>query len=528
MLAANIGAGSTVGATGLGYRDGVAAWWWVGSAGFGSIVLAIWIGPAIRRLAAEHDLRTVGDFLELRYSSSVRAVVSLLLWIGSLSILAGQLIAVAWILNVVTGLPKAGGCLIAGIVVTIYFTAGGLLTSAWVNMVQLTVKLAGFAIALPLALAAVGGWSAVRAVQAHNPAYWNPWHGGASGWMYLAMLGPAFVISPGLLQKIYGARDDRAVRLGVGANAIGLLLYAPIPPLMGMIARARFPALASNELALPTILMYGVPPIIGSIGLAAVFSAEISAADAVLFMLTTSLSKDLYSALRQSGGRRSANDDGDARGRCRLGDDRRRAGDRVAVGHRRAEHLLHAARRQPVRADHRRAVLAARVDGRSARRDRLRRRGDAGRAARDRRRRVRLDDAGDDRTGRGRRGVLRRARRPGSRRSRAGGPFAAVVGRAFQARRQGTSYMTSGLFSLAGKTAAVIGAGSGIGEAVAVGAAAQGATVVCLDMNEAAATAVAVEDRGRGDVGGARHPRREGRQRRLRRRRRARTGGSTS
>ncbi len=40
--------------------------------------------------------------------------------------------------------------------------------------------------------------------------------------------------------------------------------------------------------------MYGVPPIIGSIGLAAVFSAEISAADAVLFMLTTSLSKDLY------------------------------------------------------------------------------------------------------------------------------------------------------------------------------------------------------------------------------------------
>src|SRR5437773_1720101 len=67
MLAANIGAGSTVGATGLGYRDGVAAWWWVGSAAAGSFVLAWWIGPAIRRLAARHDFRTVGDFLELRY-----------------------------------------------------------------------------------------------------------------------------------------------------------------------------------------------------------------------------------------------------------------------------------------------------------------------------------------------------------------------------------------------------------------------------------------------------------------------------
>jgi Na+/proline symporter len=35
------------------------------------------------------------------------------------------------------------------------------------------------------------------------------------------------------------------------------------------------------------------PPLIGAVGLAAVFSAEISAADAVLLMLTTSLSRDL-------------------------------------------------------------------------------------------------------------------------------------------------------------------------------------------------------------------------------------------
>ena len=32
MLAANIGAGSTVGATSIGYSAGISAWWWVGSA----------------------------------------------------------------------------------------------------------------------------------------------------------------------------------------------------------------------------------------------------------------------------------------------------------------------------------------------------------------------------------------------------------------------------------------------------------------------------------------------------------------
>ena len=60
MLAANIGAGSTVGATALGYGNGIAAWWWVGSAAFGSIVLALLIGPAIRREADPAGAETCG------------------------------------------------------------------------------------------------------------------------------------------------------------------------------------------------------------------------------------------------------------------------------------------------------------------------------------------------------------------------------------------------------------------------------------------------------------------------------------
>src|SRR5512142_530817 len=66
-LAANIGAGSTVGATGIGFSNGLSAWWWVGSAAIGSAVQAIWIGPRIRRIAEQHELRTVGDYLEFRY-----------------------------------------------------------------------------------------------------------------------------------------------------------------------------------------------------------------------------------------------------------------------------------------------------------------------------------------------------------------------------------------------------------------------------------------------------------------------------
>jgi solute:Na+ symporter, SSS family len=143
-------------------------------------------------------------------------------------------------------------------------------------------------------VARIGGLHALSAVRSDDPAYWTFWQLGQPGIMSLALLTPAFIVSPGLLQKIFGARDDRAVRIGVGLNALGLFLFAAIPVVLGIATRLLFPDLALPDQALPTILLRAVPPLVGAIGLAAVFSAEVSAADAVLFMLTTSLSQDLY------------------------------------------------------------------------------------------------------------------------------------------------------------------------------------------------------------------------------------------
>ena len=289
FLAANIGAGSTVGATGLGYVYGIGAWWWVGCAGIGSFILANTVGPKIWTLAAKNGWRTVGDFLDYRYHRSVRGLIALLLWMGTLMILAGQLIAISQILEVVVGLPKWQGCWIGGIVVTAYFAAGGLMTSARVNVIQLSVKLTGFALAVPFGIAAAGGWSALEpAIHASSPL-------GARGVLsYIAILVPSFIISPGLIQKLYGARSARAVRIGVNWNALGLIVFAFAPAILGVIAHSRYPALTNRELALPMVMTRLMPGWLGLLTLAAVFSAEVSTSDAILFMLSSSLSVDLY------------------------------------------------------------------------------------------------------------------------------------------------------------------------------------------------------------------------------------------
>ena len=296
ILASNIGAGTTVGATGLAYQQGLSAWWWNGAAGIGSLFLGLWIGPKIWRLATEHGFYTAGDYLEFRYGPAVRGIVASLIWLGTLAILAGQLIAGAAVLSVVADIPKPAGALIGAAIMTIYFVAGGLLSSAWVNVIQLVVLIGGFIVAVPLLSGALGGFAAIGAVPPPHDGYWDVMYsaGAGSGWAYVALLTPAFIISPGLIQKVYGASSVRTVRVGVTSQGVAQMLFGFIPVFFGVAAYAAGIRVESRDLVLPTVLAQELPVFIGALGLAAVFSAEVSTCDAILFMLSTSLSKDLY------------------------------------------------------------------------------------------------------------------------------------------------------------------------------------------------------------------------------------------
>ena len=302
LLAANIGAGSTVGVTGLAFRYGVSSWWWIGCSGLGSLILALVVGPKIWEAGKKYNLYTMGDYLDLRYARVFRAITSTMMAVGTLALFSGQLIGIAWILDVVAGIDKIYGIIIGAVVVTLYFSAGGLRSAAIVNIVELVVILVGFLVAAPFALSYVGGFSGLQSTIAQNmnnsvqtSAYFA-WDGIGYTTIigYFLMLTPAFCISPGLVGKVYSAENTRVVKIGTLLNGIVQLLFAFLPLIIGMCAYAAFPGLENPELALPMAMKEMMPFGIAALALAAIFAAEISTADTVLFMLATSISKDLY------------------------------------------------------------------------------------------------------------------------------------------------------------------------------------------------------------------------------------------
>ena len=256
--------------------------------------LCLLVAPRLWRAATEHDFYTTGDYLEFRYGTSVRCVASLLVGLGTPALLAGQLIAGAAILNVLTGVPRWAGALIGGGIMTVYFTAGGLIGSARVNILQLAVMMTGFALALRSRSdesAASGRLVERRCRRRSSTSRTQPGLVPAGRcWCCSRRRSSSLRDHP----EVMGRPQRTCAAYRIALNAGVLMLFAFVPVVMGMIARVAMPGIESGDAVLPRVLLEQLPVWLGALALAAVFSTEVDTCDAILFMISTSASKDLY------------------------------------------------------------------------------------------------------------------------------------------------------------------------------------------------------------------------------------------
>jgi SSS family transporter len=296
LAATQISAGTVVGTLGRHYLTGVSFWWiWLG-VWAGWLVSAFFVAPRLRRFGA----LTVPDYIGARFGSEgVRVAVAALIIITNSVILVAQFQASGEIARAVFGMPALAAMLAIVASTAVYSMLGGVRSSSYIELIQALIMVVGLAVAVPVLLYRLGGVAV-----AHD--FLGSLDGRLLGWYYgpreIAALAIAFsfsiAVSPYELTRFYSMRDERTVQRAIGVSIgfqalIGLAVLA-----LGLLTRALFPTLLSEDQASSVMAYEVLPPIIAALLLVAMLSAIMSTVNSILLVTGAAISHDLYGKLR--------------------------------------------------------------------------------------------------------------------------------------------------------------------------------------------------------------------------------------
>ncbi|MFG1955783.1 sodium:solute symporter [Micromonospora sp. NPDC048830] len=288
LAATEIGGGSSVGVAAKAHGDwGLSAGWYVVSAGIG-ILLVTLIAPALRRSMAT----TVPEILARRYGKGSQTVTSVVSVVSLTALTAVQITATATIASVLGGVEMRTAIVITGIGTIIYTWLGGMWSVTLTDFVQFFLIVFGFAIAVPFALNAAGGWASVAERLPEGQLGFTK-----IGWPTIVGLVVLYFMtfSTGqeAVQRYFSAKSVKAAVLGSLLCGVFMSVYAFIPAIIGLIAKAEYPDIVSNN-ALVQVSVGLLPPLLAGLLLSAVISATLSSASGDMLGAATVYVKDIH------------------------------------------------------------------------------------------------------------------------------------------------------------------------------------------------------------------------------------------
>lgn len=300
LAATHTSAGTFIGTIGVMYTAGWSFGWLVLS-----IPLAYWFMAAVLapRFTRIREL-SLPAFIETRYySRRLRGLAAAVILIATVVYIQAQIVAGGLVANVVFGIPRGWGMAGFTAILIAYTVVGGMIAVVYTDFFQLAVMSFGVTAAVPLAVSRAGGWEALfTRVQAVNPLVFE-WGGLAPALLFT--MGMAFflgsVATPEKLTRLYAMKDMVTVRRAIlltilVTTGINLLVF-----LLALVAITLFPALPTGDLAMPMIARTVLPPVLGTIVLAAITSAMMSTVDSLLIVAGSALSFDIYGTLVNPG-----------------------------------------------------------------------------------------------------------------------------------------------------------------------------------------------------------------------------------
>ena len=291
LSANNIGGGSTTGLAGKAFTSwGMSAVWYVLAASIAMIPLA-YFAPKIRKTMAVTIPEVVGRRFG-KFSSGFSAVLNIL---ALFCLTSSQIAASGSVVSVLTGIDTRICLLIAGLVVILYTTFGGMIADQISDLVQFIIIFFGLAIATPFVIKGCGGWSTIASKLPGDQLSFTK-----IGWVaiigYIFNYFCTFLSGPEMISRFESAKDEKTAQRASLVSAVLMAAMAIFPTLLGLAALSVSDTLGniSSNSAMMAVTQTYAPTIITGIVSAAIISATMSSADSNLLCMSTMIINDLY------------------------------------------------------------------------------------------------------------------------------------------------------------------------------------------------------------------------------------------
>ena len=293
LSANNIGGGCTTSLAQKAFGDwGISACWYVLACSIAMIPLA-YFAPKIRKTMAITIPEVVGRRFG-KFSSNFTAILSVL---SLFCLTSSQIAASGTVINVLTGIPMNVCLVVAGLVIILYTTMGGMIADQISDLVQFLIILVGLAVATPIVLHDCGGWAAISAkLPAAKLSFTQ------IGWAtiigYIFNYFCTFLAGPEMVSRFETAKDEKTARNAAFLSAVLMAAMSIFPTLLGLAAFAlkdNLPGLAENgSNAMMVVTGAYAPGVVTGLISAAIICATMSSADSNLLCMSTMIINDIY------------------------------------------------------------------------------------------------------------------------------------------------------------------------------------------------------------------------------------------
>jgi len=297
MLAAQaVDGNSTLGNIALVFEFG----FWAGA------VIPIGLGVCLLVVSAFYakplnkmSMITLPDFYFRRFGNGAEGISGVLMIISFLILVAGNLAASGFILEVVFGINYFWGIAISATVVVIYTIAGGLFASAYTNLFQVYLAIGAFWAGF---LFFYGGFADTPWDVIYNNAppefmdlsgLYDVANGALINWGAILALGLGDIVALDFMERVFSAKNPKTARKGSLMGG-ALTLFTVVPTsMLGIVAFYYLPGDTLPDLALPILSTEFMPFAIGAAILMGVIGASMSTASGGLLAISSVISRNM-------------------------------------------------------------------------------------------------------------------------------------------------------------------------------------------------------------------------------------------